>query len=238
MRMLKLLKELLFPKFCLSCKKFGLYICARCRSNLTPFNREICFYCEKDSLEGETHEHCQQGGVDRFITVFQYNPTLKKIIASIKYRLVSDAFGEFFEYIESGKKLPFLSSKFQNDQILIQPIPLHPNRLKQRGFNQSELIARWLAKKLNAKVTNTLDRVKETKAQAQLSKTERITNAQNAFRLKKGVDLAGSSLILVDDVVTTGSTVHAAAAALKAAGASKITVFSIAKDLELAFSNL
>jgi len=227
--MFKLLLSILFPAFCLNCKKFGKYICTNCRTHLLPFEKQICFYCEKESFLGLTHKECQkENGVDQFITIFHYNNVLKKIIAGIKYRLVSDAFGELFELINNS----FPQTSFHRD-ISVQPIPLHTLRYRQRGFNQSELIAKWIAAKTGGVMTDYLVRTKETKPQAQLKKEDRVLNAQSAFALKKGQKQPNLSLVevvLVDDVVTTGSTTASATAVLKAAGARKVTVFSIAKD--------
>jgi competence protein ComFC len=190
--------------------------------------KDICFYCEKYSFEGLTHAHCKMNGaVEKLNSVFHYSPTLKKIIANIKYRLVSDAFNELF---------PLIAIKFdsrvrfnEGSNLYIQPIPLHPNRLKQRGFNQSELIAKWLVSTYGGEMGDFLERVKETRTQAQLGRDERRLNAKNAFCLKKRIKVENKHILLVDDVVTTGSTVDAAAAVFKQAGAAKITVFSLAK---------
>lgn len=227
--MLKFIGALLFPKFCLSCKKFGRYICVRCTKNLTYLENQICFYCEKKSAYGITHIGCVHvNGVDQFISCFRYTSTLKKIIASIKYRLVSDAFEEIFNLIEKQLTISLI---INGDQpFSIQPIPLHPFRQRQRGFNQSEIIAKWLARKTGGRMIQALERVKETKAQAQLGREDRISNAKGAFAMKKGLKLTNFVVVVVDDVVTTGSTVAEATAILKVAGAGKIIVFSIAKD--------
>lgn len=225
---MKFIKELLFPKFCLSCGKFGTYICLTCQTSLKLILAPICFYCENESINGATHKDCNKKAVDQFLSMYRYNPVLKRIIAGIKYRLVSDAFTELFQLIDSALKKP-LFYDFQHP-LYIQPLPLHKKRLKERGFNQSELIAKWLAKKQESKVVDVLERVKETKTQAKLSKYERIQNTTGAFKLKNHSSVRGLSLILVDDVVTTGSTIHEAAKVLKEAGARNVGVFSIAKD--------
>ncbi len=225
--MFTLLKNILFPKFCLNCNKFGLYICKTCQNKLKHLEKEICLYCEKESSMGETHKACQiENGVDIFITVFKYNISLKKVIANIKYRLVTDAFNELFKLMDESGGLTHLDSL---KPFYVQPIPLHSTKFKQRGFNQSLLIANWLANNTNSSVIDVLKRVKETKTQATLNKMERTENAKGAFEVGKGSNLQGLSVILVDDVVTTGSTVKQAALKLKAAGVAKVAVFSIAK---------
>jgi ComF family protein len=224
--MLNFLKELFFPRFCLHCNKYGCYICQSCKKLLTP-SPSLCLYCEKSSLTGETHPTCTQPfGIDGHISIFSYTPVLKKILAGIKYKLVQDAFPELFLTIEDSlrTKLSLLSEKYY-----IQPIPLHPDRLRQRGFNQAAVLGKFVATTANFEAVDFLRRTKATQAQAQLSKAERLKNAQDAFSLKKDIHIANINILLIDDVVTTGSTVKEAARALKSGGAAKIWVFSVAK---------
>ena len=152
---------------------------------------------------------------------------MKKVVASIKYRLVTDAFSELFIHVEKSSVVEALKKEAP---FHIQPIPLHKNRHKQRGFNQSLIIGKWLSGKVtNCSTIDVLKRVKETKTQATLTKPERKENAKGAFEVKKNTSLKGITVVVVDDVVTTGSTVKEAARVLKEAGAGKIVVFSIAK---------
>ncbi|MEO6508814.1 MAG: ComF family protein [Patescibacteria group bacterium] len=228
--MFKLIKNILFPKYCLNCKKFGTYICSSCQKGLLLLENSLCFYCEKESPKGFTHEQCVHlNGVDRFMSVFHYNGVLKKILANIKYRLVSDGFEDIFLLLKPEVQNKCMKEVDLSTPLYFQPVPLHKNRQKQRGFNQSEIIAKWLAKEVDGRNLNVLTRVKETKTQAQLGREERIVNAKGAFSVRKGPDIKGLSIVIVDDVVTTGSTVSEAATLLKQAGAAEVYVFSIAK---------
>lgn len=226
------LKDFLFPKICLSCGLLGSYVCLKCEKTLAYMKKDICLYCGRASLMGFTHPICQRPkGVDGLISIYYYNNTLKKIIKNIKYRLVSDAFEELFRIINYevlADKLKY----FRNlkGSILICPIPLHVKRLNQRGFNQSIIIANFYARLLNLPVISVLERNKDTQSQAKLKKDiERHMNMRGVFSLKKGSAIKGKNIILVDDLVTSGSTVKEAAIPLKRHGAASVYVLTLAK---------
>src|SRR5690606_9287540 len=111
----------------------------------------------------------------------------------------------------------------------ITNLPLHQKKIRQRGFDQTQILAKELAKKLNKKYLPILQRIRYTKAQAQLDKNARAKNIANAFR----VTIPASdqkSILLIDDVVTTGSTLNEAAKVLAKAGYNKIICLVIAKN--------
>lgn len=112
------------------------------------------------------------------------------------------------------------------------PVPLHPSRLRQRGFNQSLLLAQHAAVHRSAPVLDVLARVRRTQAQAQLPAASRDANVRGAFALKPGPSVAGKTVILVDDVLTTGATLTSCAAALLDAGAAGVKVATLARELQ------
>jgi ComF family protein len=117
------------------------------------------------------------------------------------------------------------------EATLIVPMPLHPGRLVERGFNQSREIARVVARSLDRPLAEpALRRVRETAHQVGLSREERLANLRGAF-MANAVIVAGKRVILVDDVVTTGSTAAEAASTLIAAGATHVEVWAVARAL-------
>ncbi|MCX7955541.1 MAG: ComF family protein [Patescibacteria group bacterium] len=228
------IKDIFFPKFCLNCKKPGGYICLKCQKKLLYINFQKCFYCQKISLYNLTHYNCLKNFyIDQVGSVFYYNDFLKKIIKNIKYRFVKEALDELLKLI-NPLNISFLEfyKKISSD-IFIQPIPLHKNKLKERGFNQACSISLYLNRLLNFPIIDFLERVKETKNQAQIEKRqERYLNTKGAFRLKKQIDnnlLKNKRIILVDDVITTGYTVNEAAKVLKKSGVLKVYCFTLAQ---------
>ena len=109
------------------------------------------------------------------------------------------------------------------------PVPIHPDRRKERGFNQSSEIAGWLGAKVGVKVEEGLVRVKATPPQARLRRAERLRNLRGALALAPGFDPRGRRLLLCDDVFTTGATADACARVLKQAGAEEVAALTVAR---------
>ena len=111
------------------------------------------------------------------------------------------------------------------------PVPLHPARLRQRGFNQSLLLALRAGDLLGIQVDEALIRTRRTNAQVHLGAEQRLANVAGAFAVQSGFPVAGRSLVLIDDVVTTGSTLSACAEALINAGATFVKAASLAREM-------
>lgn len=113
---------------------------------------------------------------------------------------------------------------------LVIPIPLHPKRQKQRGYNQSFLLAHYLCRELQLPLASeALQRVRHTQPQVELSAADRQKNVSDAFRANKKIDLHGKRILLIDDVCTTGATMSAATNALLAAGAYQVSGYCLAR---------
>ncbi len=116
---------------------------------------------------------------------------------------------------------------------LIVPVPLHARRYRERGYNQSERLARYLGERLHIPLeTAALQRLRDTQPQVHLSAAERQANVAEAFAVRDGVDdhrLLGKHILLIDDVFTTGATLSAAAAALYRVGATAVSGYCLAR---------
>jgi len=112
---------------------------------------------------------------------------------------------------------------------VLVPVPLHPLRRRERGFNQAEELARRLGRRYGLPVWKVLERRKATKTQASLRRSERLRNQRAAFALKRGFDVRGRRLLVIDDVFTTGSTINACAQVLHKAGAERIDALTVAR---------
>ncbi|MDO8497584.1 MAG: phosphoribosyltransferase family protein, partial [bacterium] len=196
---------------------------------LKPLDKDICLYCGKPSFLGFTHEGCKRaGGVDGFLSIFFYNPILKKIWSSVKYRSMKGVAREMFSLIEPSIIFKFQKHRRLVTSSIIEPIPLHKKRIDERGFNQSDFVARFFSEVIKVPIHNSLVRTKPTLPQAQIKEKEkRFSNMRGAFVTTTSLNIESKQCILVDDIVTTGSTVKEAAKVLKKSGATHVFVYAV-----------
>jgi len=218
------LLDFIFPKRCVNCGKIGKYFCGGCRTKMRPIapNESICPMCGRLALDGVTHPRCRtQYSLDGLTSFFHYDGTARKAIKAIKYRLVSDLAEEFISCV------PRLPSMIYDLRSILVPIPLHPFRFRQRGFNQAEALGTILAKQLNIPVrTDILRRVKETVPQVEMKKRDdRLKNMERVFRCNH----VSGNVVLFDDVFTTGATMRSAANVLKRGGAECVWAVTMAR---------
>lgn len=225
------LKDFLFPKFCLGCGFLGAYICPNCQKKLSYIEKDICLYCGRASLYGLTHPGCKRNnGIDGFLSIFYYNNLLKSIIKNIKYRLATEVWRELCLIIEPERiQKVKIFKNLLDGQFYLEPIPLHRKKLESRGFNQAKIIALFFKQFLRYPVTENLVRTKDTLPQAQLKNNRaRYFNMQGAFAVLSK-NAASKKFILVDDVVTTGSTLKQAARVLRQTRAKAVFALTLAR---------
>lgn len=191
-----------------------------------PTSTTLCIYCDRQLQSEQLNDPLQKTAP--FILAWgSYSGTLKRAIAQCKYQ----------NHPQLGYHLGELLGQTWLDttpcQLLVTaiPIPLHSEKQRQRGFNQAELIAKGFCNRTGISLNRSLLRVKSTEAQFQLNIIDRQQNLANAFQLKPNHKLQGRSIILIDDIYTTGATIAAASQALQKAGikTAGIAVTSIAR---------
>ncbi|MFA5211365.1 MAG: ComF family protein [Patescibacteria group bacterium] len=215
---IKFVKDILFPIFCLSCEKVEeTYLCEKCFEKLDFSGVFECSVCHKKSHFGEVCNKCKiKTSLDFEIAIFEYQEKylIAKILHEFKYNFVEDLKNILEIFIDNflQKNLDYFL-----DIDFIVPIPLHKKRFAERGFNQSEIIAKILAKKINKPVLNFLKRNRYTLQQAKLDREGRLKNLEDSFEIIKNIDfdLENKNILLVDDVFTTGTTMGEAAKILK-----------------------
>ncbi|MCR4305023.1 MAG: ComF family protein [Gallionella sp.] len=209
---------------CGSMSREGLW-CAACDATLPYFNAPHCAVCALPTPTGEVCGHCvtQPPLFNRTTAAFSYSFPLDKLIQAMKY-------GEqlALAHALAGKLAQRIDRNTLPDYVI--PMPLHPAKLRKRGFNQSLLIAAGLARELNLNLLpNGCRRVRDTPPQSALPWKERNRNVRNAFHC--GMDLAGKRVAMVDDVLTSGASLNALADALKKQGAGEIHAWVVARTL-------
>lgn len=223
----KIVADLFFPPHCVGCGKVGDFLCSDCCRKLPRILPPFCNRCGKPQIGGTLCPTCWgiRAGIDGIRSIFYFDGIVRKAIHELKYynvRALSNCLAEFlYTYLQTNK--------IDGDTII--PVPLHKDRLRQRGYNQSALLARKLGKLAGISVTeDRLVRIKDSKPQAR-TKTggERRKNVTGAF-LCNSDELKGSRIILIDDVCTTGATLEACAETLKNAGVISVWGLTIARE--------
>lgn len=221
------LLDTLFPPRCAGCGLRGVELCAECLSSIRSLDAASCPRCGRPSKLGGLCGRCKgyDGPLAGIRTACIYDGVARKAIHGLKYRHRRTMARQLAALLESELK----RRPLQID--LLVPVPLHPRRLADRGFNQSEELARELGKRVGIQVALCLERRRETKAQAGLKASERWSNVREAFSCVEGCDLAGRRIGIVDDVCTTGATMEECAQALRAAGCASVWGIAVARDL-------
>lgn len=227
--------DFLFPKYCVNCRKVGDYICPSCFSFLSFDVSMICLVCNKGSIDGLTHPGCKSSlSIDGAFCAVAYKGIVKKLIYNFKYKpYLSDLNKTLTElFYESIIQQEIFQNVLKTSPILV-PVPLSKKRLRSRGYNHSRLLAEGLSKYFNLKLIEALQRIKETKSQFGLKLKDRKVNLKDAFMLNTKYPsalLRSSNILLVDDILTTGSTLLEAARILKKNGAKKVYGLTLARD--------
>lgn len=221
--------DLLFPITCLACKSFGKYLCKDCLLKVKK-SKQICIECDKPSIDGFTHIKCKKPQtLDGVFSVWQYSGVIRRAILKLKYNFVSNIAIELAEIMAK-----YVSEEFNPlpKKPLLIPVPLHKKRKNWRGFNQVEEVGKVLAKKLGWDFNcDILVRKKKSTPQVELKGEERKENVRGVFAFeknKKSLILSSSSLVLFDDVLTTGATIREAGKVMKRNGAEKVWGLTIA----------
>ena len=234
--------DLLFPVECVNCSKEEEWLCKKCFRKIEFNDKQLCLICKKENIFGKICDKCEKSytldGV--WVAGFLRDQLTQKLIKSLKYyfaRDIAEVLGIFMNFFMRDlinksrflevQSLPKIFLNF--NKTLIIPVPLHPKRKRWRGFNQSELLAKNIANYLNLEMSNKLIRVKYKKAQAKITaKQERMQNIKDCFKWT-GKDLGKQNIIIVDDIVTTGSTLNEMSRILKQNNAGEVWGLVIAR---------
>lgn len=216
----------LLPGSCLLCgtDSRDALLCPACTNDLPALPPAQCPQCAEQTTHGERCGACLKTPphFDRTVAAFRYDFPVDRIIHALKYG---------HQLAVAGWLAERLAACLPTGDELIVALPLHDERLRDRGFNQSVEIARLLGHRLGRPVDcGSLRRTRATPPQADLPLKERQRNVRGAFECV--ADFSGKQILLIDDVMTTGSTVNEAARVLKLHGATRVTVGVVARALK------
>ena len=231
--------DVIFPPRCLGCAEILPHLnlrtfCASCRGKIRFINASHCPICGMAFFDSPAPNHLCGNCLEK-------EPffSLARAVASYE-TLILDAIHQF-KYgrdISTGAALASFMAEFDfpdfdfTDYSIIIPVPLHIGRLRERGFNQSLILAKAIGKKYGIPVNfSLLKRSKSTLTQTGLDKTQREKNMRGAFTVSDNAKAKGKNIILFDDVYTTGATINQCAKILIKAGAGKVAVLTLARVL-------
>lgn len=213
--------DLLMPKKCLGCGREGTYICKDCE----------VFLSEVDPMLGSPTSPVILGeiGLPNIVSVWEYEGLMEKLILKIKYDGCYDIVGELVETV--FKKIDLNLPK----DMIITFVPMYNKKERRRGFNQSELIAQRVGDKIGRPVVRLLGKMKDNQSQVGLGPQERLSNVKDVFQFQTKLSLVQvpSSVLLVDDVYTTGATMNECVKILKKGGIKSVYGFTIARKMNL-----
>ena len=215
------LLELLLPPACAGCGRYGELFCARCRRTLRPARTPDDRFSAADPgiVVGEMLElamaaFVHEGAMRRALQRLKYGGAAR--LAACLADLSQPA---FVDLLHLGDHRP-----------VVVPVPVHLDRLRQRGYNQAALLARELAAWNGVSVAESLVRVRPTTRQHGLGRAARLHNLRGAFGPRDPL-LEGRTVVLVDDILTTSATLEACAEVLRASGASRVLGFAVAREV-------
>lgn len=236
MKLLGKIYDLMFPPslYCICCgniiDRTRLYgLCDECIEKLRWPDTKTCTKCGKILNRGYLHDICfdcreLERHFDRGYTCVRYSTYERKIITDFK-----DNGKSYYSY-HLGRMMSD-RMRYENEDIdIVTSVPLHPNREKMRGYNQSELLGKVFAENMpGARYIGLLEKIKETRPMRGLTRVERLSNVKDAFSVRCGSSghVRGKNICIVDDVFTTGSTLDECSRVLKENGAGRITILSV-----------
>jgi competence protein ComFC len=222
---LSALADLFYPERCVGCERRASdVLCRACFDALPYVGSPFCGRCGlPTAFATPVCQECKNVdfGFEAARAPLKYDGVGKKIVHALKYR--------GYKRVVDRLAAPLMLQVIDDASFdAVVPVPLHRSRLRKRGFNQAELLARGIAGRLRATISDTLEAVRSTRDQIELSAAQRRANVAGAYKAKQSLR---GKILLVDDVFTTGATMHACAETLLRAGASEIHALSLCRTV-------
>ena len=219
MNLLETVLDFIFPPVCGFCGKMGEgNLCAKCRKNIIHSNgyfNQLDFYQGKDTF------------IDEHFYLFSYSELIREKILQYKFDDRAYLANTIYEFFMNNEKLYGFLKKYD---IMI-PIPISSSRKRERGYNQSEILARKISKMAGIPIEmQVLKKEKHNQPQSSLNKQQRRENVKNVYKVQNELKIQDKKILLLDDIYTTGSTANECARILKIANCQMVGILTIAKD--------
>lgn len=219
MNLLGTVLDFIFPPVCGFCGKLGEgYLCTKCRENITHSNiylNQLDLYQDKNIF------------IDEHFYLFSYAEPIREKILQYKFEDNAYLANTIYEFFMNNEKLYGFLEKYD----IMMPIPISSSRKRERGYNQSELLARKISKMASIPIKmQVLKKVKHNQPQSSLNKQQRRENVKNVYKVQNELKIQNKKILLLDDIYTTGSTSNECARMLKEAGSSVVGILTIAID--------
>ncbi len=217
MKYINKILNLIYPNVCGFCGKIcDTNICKKCELNIK--NKILCktiYYANSDIY------------YNKHFYIFKYEGIIREKLLEYKFYNKSYMYKCFGEIMIKNKK----TFGFLKNYDIIIPVPIHKKRKLERGYNQTELICRFLAKNIDTlQILNVLKKIQNTHPQSTLNKSERKNNVNGIYEIKNFYQLNNKKVLLLDDIYTTGSTVNECCKILRTSNPKQLDVITIAKD--------
>ena len=218
MNFFKIALDFIFPPTCGICGKTTQnYLCANCKQNL--INSKV-FLNQLNSYQNKY--------INEHFYIFSYEEIIREKILQYKFKEYSYLSNTFCEFFVNNKKLYGFLKKYD----IITPVPISSLRKRERGYNQSDLIAKKVVKFNNITYeSKILIKIKHNKPQSTLNKNQRLENVKNIYKIQNSEKIKEKNILLFDDIYTTGATANECARLLKQAGAQNVGILTLAKDI-------
>ncbi len=233
---MKLFLDLLYPRRCVGCgvssPETFRYICWDCWSGAARVEAPFCDLCGDPVAGAVDHGFicyscsAEKPAFDGARSAARYDGVVGEALRQLKYEKALWFAPDMAELLHNCLEAEYSACTFD----LLVPVPLHHVRRRERGYNQSAVLAYELGRRMDRPVSpGVLRRIRPTATQTNLTAKERLSNVSGAFQNKRAKRLTGRHILLVDDVMTTGATVNACAKALKKGGAASVHVITAAR---------
>jgi competence protein ComFC len=232
---LSAIASLLYPPACTICSASvgaGEYLCAECDAKITRIVPPFCAKCSEPfagAITGVfTCANCAHRTLhfDAAVAAYRSRGIVRRVILDFKYGRQIHLRHPVARWLVAALDDDRLRGRRFN---IVIPVPLHPARERQRGFNQARLLAELLSAHVSIQAKSALERIRYTTTQTAFDRAERMENLHGAFRLRKNADVRDLHVLLIDDVLTTGSTLSECARVLKEAGARSVHAATAAR---------